>query len=105
MSAISLILMGGLSVGCGVLGLGHGRAWMSMHLGLYASVNGQERISIGTELICLRWPTKNNEKIFGQCGGSIGILSLVGYVFALPADRKSTRLNSSHQKISYAVFC
>src|SRR5574340_1537412 len=22
-----------------------------------------------------------------------------------PADRKSTRLNSSHQKISYAVFC
>src|SRR5574340_491138 len=30
-------------------------------------------------------------------------------VLALPgpqhADRKSTRLNSSHQKISYAVFC
>src|SRR5690606_41856628 len=24
---------------------------------------------------------------------------------ALPADRKSTRLNSSHVKISYAVFC
>src|SRR5207244_10914101 len=24
---------------------------------------------------------------------------------ALPADRKSTRLNSSHQIISYAVFC
>src|SRR5574340_1493321 len=23
----------------------------------------------------------------------------------LPGDRKSTRLNSSHQKISYAVFC
>src|SRR5690606_41803502 len=23
----------------------------------------------------------------------------------LPADRKSTRLNSSHVKISYAVFC
>src|SRR5574340_307547 len=23
----------------------------------------------------------------------------------LPSDRKSTRLNSSHQKISYAVFC
>src|SRR5574340_1281954 len=26
-------------------------------------------------------------------------------VEAPPADRKSTRLNSSHQKISYAVFC
>src|SRR5574340_1508063 len=24
---------------------------------------------------------------------------------AIMADRKSTRLNSSHQKISYAVFC
>src|SRR5690606_41339105 len=24
---------------------------------------------------------------------------------AVPADRKSTRLNSSHVKISYAVFC
>src|SRR5690606_41561698 len=24
---------------------------------------------------------------------------------ALPTDRKSTRLNSSHVKISYAVFC
>src|SRR5690606_40306982 len=26
-------------------------------------------------------------------------------VFALLKDRKSTRLNSSHVKISYAVFC
>src|SRR5688572_31599617 len=25
--------------------------------------------------------------------------------FAKPADRKSTRLNSSHSQISYAVFC
>src|SRR5699024_11931861 len=25
--------------------------------------------------------------------------------FALPGDRKSTRLNSSHVSISYAVFC
>src|SRR2546430_5750045 len=27
------------------------------------------------------------------------------YYFALPIDRKSTRLNSSHSQISYAVFC
>src|SRR5690606_39820461 len=26
-------------------------------------------------------------------------------LFAQPTDRKSTRLNSSHVKISYAVFC
>src|SRR3712207_7625402 len=27
------------------------------------------------------------------------------YRFAQPSDRKSTRLNSSHANISYAVFC
>src|SRR2546430_8214792 len=26
-------------------------------------------------------------------------------LLAVPADRKSTRLNSSHSQISYAVFC
>src|SRR5690606_41428626 len=29
----------------------------------------------------------------------------VNYIFINNADRKSTRLNSSHVKISYAVFC
>src|SRR3712207_7929542 len=29
----------------------------------------------------------------------------ISIVPALPADRKSTRLNSSHANISYAVFC
>src|SRR2546430_12167368 len=28
-----------------------------------------------------------------------------GFNTALPIDRKSTRLNSSHSQISYAVFC
>src|SRR5258708_27107199 len=32
-------------------------------------------------------------------------LVLVGAMYTAPADRKSTRLNSSHQIISYAVFC
>src|SRR5690348_789193 len=39
-------------------------------------------------------------------------LTMVGYVpftvsapMAIPADRKSTRLNSCHPSISYAVFC
>src|SRR5258707_4565547 len=30
---------------------------------------------------------------------------LAGELAALPIDRKSTRLNSSHANISYAVFC
>src|SRR5690625_3974457 len=41
------------------------------------------------------------------CG--IGILYLIGGIesdfFLHPRDRKSTRLNSSHVAISYAVFC
>src|SRR5207244_7688656 len=31
--------------------------------------------------------------------------SLVGWAAGSPGDRKSTRLNSSHQIISYAVLC
>src|SRR5438874_6504057 len=30
---------------------------------------------------------------------------LLPFAFCLPLDRKSTRLNSSHVEISYAVFC
>src|SRR5690625_6234836 len=37
-------------------------------------------------------------------GGKIVILDNVSKV-ETPADRKSTRLNSSHVAISYAVFC
>src|SRR6267143_2361363 len=42
----------------------------------------------------------------GQSGGSIVIESSIA-ARARPwrADRKSTRLNSSHSSISYAVFC
>src|SRR3712207_8665589 len=31
--------------------------------------------------------------------------NFVGNIFGVPLDRKSTRLNSSHANISYAVFC
>src|SRR5690606_4588872 len=34
-----------------------------------------------------------------------GHLDHTGYLPRLTSDRKSTRLNSSHVKISYAVFC
>src|SRR3712207_7183988 len=38
---------------------------------------------------------------------SVGMARRRGFFFrvALPLDRKSTRLNSSHANISYAVFC
>src|SRR5438552_5894356 len=34
-----------------------------------------------------------------------GLAAAHGVLQARPSDRKSTRLNSSHQIISYAVFC
>src|SRR5690554_7608825 len=34
-----------------------------------------------------------------------GLLWLLGYLWVVLLDRKSTRLNSSHVRISYAVFC
>src|SRR2546429_5969156 len=45
--------------------------------------------------------------IFGGAatGGSTSISSLIPPLVAVGGDRKSTRLNSSHGYISYAVFC
>src|SRR2546430_12444503 len=37
------------------------------------------------------------------CG--VGVATGVGVGVLFAADRKSTRLNSSHSQISYAVFC
>src|SRR5258708_40243164 len=39
------------------------------------------------------------------CRGSGGSLDGIQAKFKYDLDRKSTRLNSSHQIISYAVFC
>src|SRR5258708_9491722 len=44
----------------------------------------------------------------GPGGRRVGLLASHQtklYVFFFSSDRKSTRLNSSHQIISYAVFC
>src|SRR4051794_41408767 len=39
-------------------------------------------------------------------GAFLILLFITAFTFIkLPADRKSTRLNSSHPSISYAVFC
>src|SRR3712207_8733865 len=40
-----------------------------------------------------------------ECGDSLDDLGLVGLDLHPSRDRKSTRLNSSHANISYAVFC
>src|SRR5690606_41806539 len=40
-----------------------------------------------------------------RVGLLVPVVLLLGVWVALALDRKSTRLNSSHVKISYAVFC
>src|SRR2546430_6934411 len=51
--------------------------------------------------ICVgrRAPTRRRGR-----GGAISRIEASGAALA-PGDRKSTRLNSSHSQISYAVFC
>src|SRR3712207_8620925 len=51
------------------------------------------------------WPPSGSRGELASRGGK-GVLFLCRYMSASEArDRKSTRLNSSHANISYAVFC
>src|SRR5204862_2931102 len=62
-------------------------------------------------LYCYRWPsTKAMQSVRQKVRGAVGydnLYSLADKIRALNPilDRKSTRLNSSHVEISYAVFC
>src|SRR5258708_17778021 len=75
---------------------------------LFRSVSG--RIET-VEHALQHWKRHRHEKLEGRLAESAQrIKQLVGFKFFVPMpfpmlDRKSTRLNSSHQIISYAVFC
>src|SRR5256885_8619783 len=49
--------------------------------------------------------TKDGEVIVGQPAKRQAVTNPQNTLFAIKRDRKSTRLNSSHLVISYAVFC
>src|SRR5438477_1337619 len=60
------------------------------------------------------FPTRRSSDLLGNRAAVKGIRTFVGEPFESPrevglheavSDRKSTRLNSSHMSISYAVFC
>src|SRR5690554_7647164 len=45
-------------------------------------------------------------KAFNQCDErAVKLATVIEFLHAATLDRKSTRLNSSHVRISYAVFC
>src|SRR5947209_12288179 len=54
-----------------------------------------------------RWPSPQGLKFVAVelPGSATQGPTPVGLGFSSPLDRKSTRLNSSHANISYAVFC
>src|SRR2546430_14462801 len=67
-------------------------------------------------LQCSVMPSQSVKQTIGPAGGTLkigphilvvppGALATRVTIAAKSADRKSTRLNSSHSQISYAVFC
>src|SRR2546430_16580393 len=50
-------------------------------------------------------PICGSPGVWNTCMVFFQAVLLGGYLYAHRSDRKSTRLNSSHSQISYAVFC
>src|SRR5690606_39279178 len=85
----------------------------SSDLNIQAATGGFTMVGIdptgpsgGTYLAALISSPGFRERYWDQ-GGTIGqiIIFIGAFAMLLGLDRKSTRLNSSHVKISYAVFC
>src|SRR5690606_40030960 len=73
-------------------------------VGLMETALAEDEIVLGFELPILsaqaRWSYQKFNRKTGEFGHAI-----CAAVLDAGQDRKSTRLNSSHVKISYAVFC
>src|SRR3712207_7779396 len=74
---------------------------------LFRSVIGADKLAAGEPL----YGTFPKDNPHGDTYGPVAYAAYVPWVLALgwpgtwDEDRKSTRLNSSHANISYAVFC
>src|SRR5947208_16357312 len=78
---------------------------LSLHDALPISL---ERLADRGSVVKLLGPLRRlrSEAGFGLIELAMAMVMLnVGITIAMARDRKSTRLNSSHQIISYAVFC
>src|SRR5437879_7256961 len=77
---------------------------------LFVIVQQTERLFLFPETAALEWPTIGlltrtlGTGLVGDMISATGAVAVAG-VLGLLLDRKSTRLNSSHRCISYAVFC
>src|SRR5699024_11458465 len=71
-------------------GSGYGQEFVASILNNYGDEDYQDLLN-GTDYVLENYPKIDPDRVY-VAGGSYG-------------DRKSTRLNSSHVSISYAVFC
>src|SRR3712207_8950733 len=71
---------------------------------LFRSLQLREGTDVPHVVLGLRELGRNESQLTGASGGRLVGTALPKDGF-IPADRKSTRLNSSHANISYAVFC
>src|SRR5438034_7813913 len=72
---------------------------------LFRSPVADAAFSIATMLIAIPTGVKIFNWLATLWGGTIRTTTALHFAVGLVGDRKSTRLNSSHTVISYAVFC
>src|SRR5688572_32414523 len=73
----------------------------------YITAAGTKTVTISSAIIDTATVTSTaaNQYEFIVFGSRIDSTHMLNYFRATSIDRKSTRLNSSHSQISYAVFC
>src|SRR5688572_31819818 len=77
---------------------------LSLHDALPISAASRRRSSRASRPTCTWIAPRSERARGGAAGASVGDAP-ARPAARLPRDRKSTRLNSSHSQISYAVFC
>src|SRR5207253_9679247 len=70
---------------------------------LSAAAGGRVNVACGS-ILMVQIATSDSARAAHECGGGAGAREAPNFP-ATTIDRKSTRLNSSHVAISYAVFC
>src|SRR5688572_28751588 len=80
-----------------VLLLGLGQTFVIISAGIDLSVGWVMSLASVLSALAIRAAFNSGLPLFASV--------VIGFLAAVAGDRKSTRLNSSHSQISYAVFC
>src|ERR1017187_5693663 len=84
----------------------HGGYYQALAKGFYREAGLAVEIRPGGNAAGIKLPVATGEADFGLSrSDDVMVAASRGLPLVMVADRKSTRLNSSHRCISYAVFC